>query len=78
MCAQVEYRADTLRLNILELARTGNRLVTISGGSGRLVFACQDAIDAFETGMSGASVGGFTVDEVRSLLYTNTRYHGSK
>ncbi|CAL8090768.1 unnamed protein product [Orchesella dallaii] len=54
---KVEYRADTLRLNILELARSGNRLVTISGG--RIVFHCQENIDAFET--SHAS-GAFIVD----------------
>ena len=36
---QVEYRADTIRLSLLELARAGNRLVSVSG---RLQFQCHD------------------------------------
>jgi hypothetical protein len=43
---QVEYRADTLRLSLLDLARSGNRLVSVNG---RLNFKCnleqQDLID---------------------------------
>lgn len=34
---QVEFSADTLRLNLIDLARTGSKLITVTG---RLEYAC--------------------------------------
>jgi len=42
---KVEYRADTLRLSLLELAKANNPLVTMSGS---LHFTCSDGIGGSE------------------------------
>lgn len=34
---QVEFSADTLRLNLIDLARTGSKLITVTG---RLEYTC--------------------------------------
>ncbi|XP_021945063.1 neurexin-1 [Folsomia candida] len=59
---KVEYRADTLRLNLLELAKNGNKLVSISGANR---FGCHDnnnpvGVELFSGGggVVTSSVGG--------------------
>lgn len=37
LLVQVEFSADTLRLNLIDLARTGSKLITVTG---RLEYAC--------------------------------------
>lgn len=39
LCSQVEFSADTLRLNMIDLGRTGSKLLTVAG---TLDFMCQE------------------------------------
>lgn len=37
VCVQVEFSADTLRLNLIDLARTGSKLIQVFG---QMVYQC--------------------------------------
>ena len=53
---QVEYRADSLQLDLIELSRTGNRLLSVHG---RVQYMCQ-TIEAADP-VSFASRGSYLV-----------------
>lgn len=63
---QVEFSADTLRLNLIDLARTGSKLIAVTG---RLEYAC--------TAVDSADPVTFTTRDAHLVRYSCEMFQGS-